>query len=33
MNAEVNWKNQLNEEIHKKNKEIEGIERTHRAEF
>ena len=33
MNAEVEWKNRLNEELHKKDKEIESIERTHRAEF
>lgn len=33
MNAEVEWKNRLNEELHKKDKEIENIERTHRAEF
>lgn len=33
MNAEVEWKNRLNEELHKKDKEIDNNERTHRAEF
>jgi hypothetical protein len=33
MHAEVEWKNQLNQDKHQKEKEIENIERTHRVEL
>lgn len=33
MNAEVDWKNTLREEIHKKEVEMDKAERAHKAEL